>query len=66
LYSYKAPDPTATPETPPVPESNQIPNCIEGGKDEAGNNVCKVCAEGYELTDGQCSKIQESSEESGT
>ncbi|MBQ4343425.1 MAG: transglycosylase domain-containing protein [Erysipelotrichaceae bacterium] len=66
LYSYKAPDPTATPETPSVPESNQIPNCIEGGRNEAGNNVCKVCAEGYELTDGQCSKIQESSEESGT
>ena len=47
-----SPEPTPT----PTPDTNIIPNCTEAGKDDNGNNVCKVCADGYTLENNQCVK----------
>ena len=54
VYIYKEAE--ETPEPIPTPDSNIIANCTEAGKDENGNNVCKVCASGYVLENNQCVK----------
>ena len=48
-----------TPEPTPTPNTNIIPNCTEAGKDDEGNNVCKVCASGYTLENNQCIKTSD-------
>lgn len=55
LYTYKAPVVETPPPTTATPESNIIENCIQ-----AEGTACKVCAEGYELSDGKCVKPQQS------
>ena len=49
-----------TAEPTPTPNTNIIPNCTEAGKDDEGNNVCKVCASGYTLENNQCVKNPDS------
>ncbi len=59
FFKYQAPE-AETPEPTPTPDTNIIPNCNEAGKDENGNNVCKVCADGYILENNQCVKPSQS------
>ena len=59
IYNYKV-EVEETPEPTPTPNTNIIPNCTEAGKDDEGNNVCKVCASGYTLENNQCVKTPDS------
>lgn len=56
LYIQKETEPeeTPNPDTPSTGGNNIIANCKEAGVDDQGNNVCKVCADGFDLVNNAC------------